>query len=199
MAASFPSIVAVVSLAYSDARRILRAMTMLVIFAVLIRLAIKVAEDLFPRHVWGGPLGSGCALNSAGVGGFNTGNADGIWRSCVDSRHPDARRLDRRDCPIGTADHFVSGACGKCPRDECALHWLTAKVMSSRRTTCAQRVLRGLASDLPDAGVAMRLASILEARSTLSYLKRVRHRHGGSNDATGSARPRRPLGPNVRA
>ena len=131
MAASFPSIVAVVSLAYSDARRILRAMTMLVIFAVLIGLAIKVAEDLFPRHVWGGPLGSGCALNSAGVGGFNTGNADGIWRSCVDSRHPDARRLDRRDCPIGTADHFVSGACGKCPRDECALHRLTAKVMSS--------------------------------------------------------------------
>ena len=70
MAASFPSIVAVVSLAYSDARRILRAMTMLVIFAVLIGLAIKVAEDLFPRHVWGGPLGWGGWLRSQFCGGW---------------------------------------------------------------------------------------------------------------------------------
>ena len=46
MAASSPSVVPAVTLAYSDARRILRAMTMLVIFAVLIGLAIKVAEDL---------------------------------------------------------------------------------------------------------------------------------------------------------
>ena len=70
MAASFPSIVAVVSLAYSDARRILRAMTMLVIFAVLIGLAIKVAEDLFPRRVWGGPLGSALSLALGAVESF---------------------------------------------------------------------------------------------------------------------------------
>jgi hypothetical protein len=62
VAASSPSIVPAVTLAYSDARRILRAMTMLVIFAVLIGLAIKVAEDLFPRRVWGGPLGSALSL-----------------------------------------------------------------------------------------------------------------------------------------
>jgi hypothetical protein len=50
MAAASPSIVAAVTLAYSDARRILRAMTMLVIFAMLIGLAIKVAEGLFPQE-----------------------------------------------------------------------------------------------------------------------------------------------------
>ena len=69
-AASFPSIVAAVTLAYSDARRILRAMTMLVIFAVLIGLAIKVAEDLFPRRVWGGPLGSALSLALGAVESF---------------------------------------------------------------------------------------------------------------------------------
>ena len=51
MAASSLSIIPAVTLAYSDARRILRAMTMLVVFAVLIALAIKVAEDLFPQRV----------------------------------------------------------------------------------------------------------------------------------------------------
>ena len=50
MAASSLSIIPAVTLAYSDARRILRAMTMLVVFAVLIALAIKVAEDLFPQY-----------------------------------------------------------------------------------------------------------------------------------------------------
>ena len=69
-AASFPSIVAAVTLAYSDAQRILRAMTMLVIFAVLIGLAIKVAEDLFPRRVWGGPLGSALSLALGAVESF---------------------------------------------------------------------------------------------------------------------------------
>jgi hypothetical protein len=51
-AASFPSIVAAVTLAYSDAQRILRAMTMLVIFAVLIGLAIKL-QRIFFRDVCG--------------------------------------------------------------------------------------------------------------------------------------------------
>jgi len=51
VAASSLSIIPAVTLAYSDARRILRAMTMLVVFAVLIALAIKVAEDLFPQRV----------------------------------------------------------------------------------------------------------------------------------------------------
>jgi hypothetical protein len=69
-AASFPSIVAAVTLAYSDAQRILRAMTMLVIFAVLIGLAIKVTEDLFPRRVWGGPLGSALSLALGAVESF---------------------------------------------------------------------------------------------------------------------------------
>ncbi len=62
MADASLSILPAVTLAYSDARRILRAMTMLVIFAVLIGLAFKVAEDLFPRRVWGGPLGSVLSL-----------------------------------------------------------------------------------------------------------------------------------------
>ena len=33
---------------------------------------------------------------------------------------PDARRLGRRDCPVATADHFVSGARCKCAWCECA-------------------------------------------------------------------------------
>jgi len=45
-------------------------MTMLVIFAVLIGLAIKVAEDLFPRRVWGGPLGSALSLALGAVESF---------------------------------------------------------------------------------------------------------------------------------
>ncbi|MGC1855720.1 MAG: hypothetical protein WA725_03030 [Pseudolabrys sp.] len=204
-------------------------MTMLVIFAGLIGLAIKVAGDLFPRRVWGGPLGSALSLALGAVESFClTPIMIAFHRFIildevapgyvVDPGRPGFMEffgwlvalsiLAAIQTPVVLITVIVlsvrliilfSGACGKCPRDECALHWLTAKVMSSRRTTCAQRVLRGLASDLPDAGVAMRLASILEARSTLSYVKRVRHRHGGSNDATGSARPRRPLGPNVRA
>lgn len=70
MAASSPSIVPAVKLAYSDALRILRAMTMLVIFAVLIGLAIKVAEDLFPARVWDGPLGSALSLALGAVESF---------------------------------------------------------------------------------------------------------------------------------
>lgn len=62
MAASSLSIIPAVTLAYSDARRILRAMTMLVVFAVLIALAIKVAEDLFPQQMWDGPVGSALSL-----------------------------------------------------------------------------------------------------------------------------------------
>lgn len=70
MAASSLSIIPAVTLAYSDARRILRAMTMLVVFAVLIALAIKVAEDLFPERVWGGPLGSALSLALGAVESF---------------------------------------------------------------------------------------------------------------------------------
>ena len=70
MADASPSILPSVTLAYSDARRILRAMTMLVIFAVLIGLAFKVAEDLFPRRVWGGPLGSVLSLALGAVESF---------------------------------------------------------------------------------------------------------------------------------
>ena len=43
---------------------------MLVIFAGLIGLAIKVAEDLFPRRVWGGPLGSALSLALGAVESF---------------------------------------------------------------------------------------------------------------------------------
>ena len=45
-------------------------MTMLVIFAGLIGVAIKVAEDLFPRRVWGGPLGSALSLALGAVESF---------------------------------------------------------------------------------------------------------------------------------
>jgi hypothetical protein len=45
-------------------------MTMLVIFAMLIGLAIKVAEGLFPRGVWGSPLGSALSLALGAVESF---------------------------------------------------------------------------------------------------------------------------------
>ncbi|MGB8575448.1 MAG: hypothetical protein WCD56_02645 [Pseudolabrys sp.] len=70
MAASSLSIIPAVTLAYSDARRILRAMTMLVVFAVLIALAIKVAEDLFPERVWGSPVGTALSLALGAVESF---------------------------------------------------------------------------------------------------------------------------------
>ncbi|MGB8897208.1 MAG: hypothetical protein WA322_18225 [Pseudolabrys sp.] len=70
MAASSLSIIPAVALAYSDARRILRAMTMLAVFAVLIGLAIKVAEDLFPQRVWDGPVGTALSLALGAVESF---------------------------------------------------------------------------------------------------------------------------------
>ena len=70
VAASSLSIIPAVTLAYSDARRILRAMTMLVVFAVLIALAIKVAEDFFPERVWGGPVGTALSLALGAVESF---------------------------------------------------------------------------------------------------------------------------------
>jgi hypothetical protein len=149
-AASFPSIVAAVTLAYSDARRILRAMTMLVIFAVLIGLAIKVAEDLFPRRVWGGPLGSALSLALGAVESFClTPIMIAFHRFIildevapgyvVDPGRPGFMEffgwlvalsiLAAIQTPVVLITVIVlsvrliilfSGACGKCPRGECA-------------------------------------------------------------------------------
>src|SRR5262249_24943663 len=64
------SIIPAVTLAYRDARRILRAMPMLVVFAVLIALAVKVAEDFFPQRVWDGPMGTALSLALGAVESF---------------------------------------------------------------------------------------------------------------------------------
>ncbi|MGB8103532.1 MAG: hypothetical protein WCF47_04585, partial [Pseudolabrys sp.] len=45
-------------------------MTMLAVFAVLIGLAIKVAEDLFPQRVWDGPVGTALSLALGAVESF---------------------------------------------------------------------------------------------------------------------------------
>jgi hypothetical protein len=71
VAASSLSIIPAVTLAYSDARRILRAMTMLVVFAVLIALAINIVEEFFPQRVWGSPVvGSALSLALGAVKSF---------------------------------------------------------------------------------------------------------------------------------
>jgi hypothetical protein len=64
------SILHAVAVAYRDVSRALRAMSVLFVCALLIILAIKVAQDFVSRHLWGGLLGLFLALVVGAVQSF---------------------------------------------------------------------------------------------------------------------------------